>query len=247
MKVVNSDDLRGWINENEYEISPPPPSDGFQLVWPTPLPKVITQWYAVNPQWYKPLGLPGHEGLDLRAYLGIEIYAAATGTVYLVDNSDGGAYGIHVRIKHLHTEGTFKTVYAHFKEAKIQEGDQVVAGQLIGLSDDTGNSNGSHLHLTLKKEGDGSSWMNKGDIVNPVPYMPDLFPRCTLPGYTGTGWRVDVVGNFRTSPEIGNNLIRWIPAGNIIEVHDFNGDWWQVSFEDITGWFWNPGYKLFAV
>jgi hypothetical protein len=252
VKVVNSDDLRAWIGGNEYEEAAPPPPlpDEFRLVWPTPLPKVVTQWYGINPQWYSGFGLPGHEGIDLRAYLDVEIYAAAAGQVIRVESQDNNNYGVHVRIEHVRPEGTWKSVYAHLRNAQVQVGDQVNAGQLLGLSDDTGNSNGSHLHLTLKHVGKGSPWMDTGDIVNPVPYFVDLFPRCTIPPFTGAGWRMDVGGNFRTSPVVGDNLIRWIPAGSIVEAHDFGGDggdWWQISFEGVTGWFWNPGYKLSAL
>ncbi|KKK91417.1 hypothetical protein LCGC14_2713200, partial [marine sediment metagenome] len=64
----------------------------------------------------------------------------------------------------------------------------------------------------------------------------DLFP--------GEGWAVDVAGNFRTSPEVANNLIRLISANSIVQALDFDGDWWKVEFQGIVGWFWNPGYKL---
>ncbi|KKL17088.1 hypothetical protein LCGC14_2489030, partial [marine sediment metagenome] len=95
--------------------------------------------------------------------------------------------------------------------------------------------------------GQGSPWMNTSDIVNPVPYMIDLFP--------GAGWLVDVGGNFRRTPEIpanpSENLIRWIPAGltgqAIGTIGGEGGDWWEMIFDGTRGWFWNPGYKLRAL
>ena len=254
-KVVKSDELREWLNENEYEeAGPPPPSppDHFSLIWPTPSPKVITQWYGINPQWYKPFGLPGHEGLDFRALNDTPIYAAAAGEVIRVETGpESGPYGIHVRIQHDHPEAIFKTVYAHFRRATVAVGDRVIAGQQIGLADNTGNSSGAHLHLTLKRVGQGSPWMHTGDIVNPTPYLLDLFPECTIPGHNLIGWVLDVGGNFRTQPLVGNNLIRYLAAGKKVEVFDVNredgGDWWNIAFEGIKGWFWNPGYKMRAL
>lgn len=251
-KVVNSDDLRQWIDDNEYLATappPPPPPDEFSLAWPAPDPKVVTQWYGINPQWYAPL--EGHEGLDFRALMGVPVYAAASGKIVRVEkNAGSGPYGVHVRMEHGRPEGTFKTVYSHLKSTLVSVGQQVLVGQDVGYSDNTGNSSGAHLHITLKRVGKGSPWMNLNDIVNPVPYMVDLFPKTTIPGYTGE-WVTDVGGNFRTSPRIGNNLIRWIAAGNEVEVFDVDrdagGDWWNIAFGGVRGWFWNPGYKIRAV
>ena len=253
-KVVKSDDLREWISENEYEEAAPPPhpQDEFMLVWPTQSPKVVTQWYGINPQWYNPFGLPGHEGIDMRALNDVPIFAAAAGEVIRVETSAGsGPYGIHVRIQHDTPEAVFKTIYAHFRRAQVSVGDKVVAGQQIGLADNTGNSSGAHLHLTLKRVGQGSPWMNTSDIINPVPYLKELFPECTLAGFNLYGWVLDVGGNFRTEPKVGNNLIRYLAAGKVVKAfavdRENGGDWWNIEYDGTKGWFWNPGYKLRAL
>jgi len=263
-KVVSKDDLEAWIEANSYTPEcpecpdppdPPPTNDRFVLSWMTPEPKVITQWYGINPQWYQPYGLPGHEGLDMRATNGTPIYAAADGEVVRVEaNAGSGPYGVHVRILHEVGGEQYKTVYAHFQKPKVDVGEMVKRGDVIGLADNTGNSSGAHLHFTLKHVGKGSPWLGVGDIVNPVPYLPDLFPECTIPGYEGTGWRVDVGGNFRTSPRVepnNSNLIRYISAGaTVISLGEVDwmggGDWWQIRYDNRDGWFWNPGYKLSA-
>ena len=254
-QVVKLDEAVKALEDLAFDLpdgppDPPDPPSDFKLLWPTPSPKVVTQWYGINPQWYNQFGLPGHEGIDQRAGMGVDIYAAARGEVIRVEDVDNNNYGKHVRILHDHPDGPFKSVYAHFQRTLVNEGDMVEAGQVIGKADNTGNSSGSHLHLTLKKVGDGSPWMNTSDIVNPVPYFPDLFPRCTIQGYSGNGWRVDVGGNFRTAPVITNNIIRWVPAGQQLQALDFGGeggDWWKVVHNGTTGWFWNPGYKLSAL
>lgn len=240
-KVVKSNDLRDWITANEFAPGPvPPPAGRFSLIWPAADPKVVTQPYGINRHLYEQFGLPGHEGIDIRAITHSPIFAAASGIVHRVEtNPASGAYGVHVRITHDHPDGPFKSVYAHFQEALVSEGDQINAGQQIGWADNTGNSSGAHLHMVLKKVGDGSPWMGTSDIVDPTPYMPDLFP--------GDRWAVDVEGNFRTSPEVANNLIRLIPANSIVQALDFIGEWWQIEFEGIVGYYWNPGYKLMPI
>ena len=236
----------------EDEPPPPPEPDTFMLRWPTAF-QIVTQWYGVHPRAYNRFGLPGHEGIDLRAPLRSSIEAAADGEVYRVEPWTGGAYGVHVRIRHDFNGQIFKTVYAHFQEPTVSIGQVVVEGQQIGLADDTGNSDGSHLHLTLKLEGaNPHSWMSydaldpqtgaprPNDIINPVPYLAELFP--------GSGWLVSVGGNLRTEPRIAaETLIRYIDAGQRAEATGlFDFDWWQLDVGGTVGYFWNGGYKLDA-
>jgi murein DD-endopeptidase MepM/ murein hydrolase activator NlpD len=48
----------------------------------------------------------------------------------------------------------YHTIYAHLSRIDVQVDQNVAAGDLIGLADNTGNSFGSHLHLTLKIDGE---------------------------------------------------------------------------------------------
>lgn len=138
-----------------------------ELLWPTDYVQV-NQPFGANQHIYRHWGLPGHEGIDIAAPHGSNIYACASGSVYSIFFSK--AYGINVRIDH---ENGYKTIYAHLQRALVSIGDRVVAGEVIGLADSTGNSSGSHLHLTLKKEG---ATANKetifpNDIVDPTPFL----------------------------------------------------------------------------
>lgn len=140
------------------------------LVWPTEH-RVITQGFGINHQNYAQWGLPGHEGIDFRAPYGSNIYAGAYGTVVDVDNY--GAYGIHVDIEHFEE---FKTTYAHLAEPLVTIGQKVDAGTVIGLADSTGNSTGSHLHLTLKWKGATAMGLTKYpfDIIDPTPFLINM-------------------------------------------------------------------------
>ena len=138
--------------------------------WPTEF-RVVTQWFGPRPEFYTKFGLPGHEGIDFTAPLGSKIFAIAAGTVKRVQTTDdGNPYGIHVRIQH--GEG-YETVYGHFKDAAIKPGDEVTAGQLIGYADSTGNSFGSHLHLTLKHATE-TLGRYPNHIVDPTPFLQAL-------------------------------------------------------------------------
>jgi murein DD-endopeptidase MepM/ murein hydrolase activator NlpD len=167
-------DLPLELNQVVDDIAPAEPAaspDGqFRLVWPTDYPKV-TQAFSANPEIYSKWGLPGHEGLDIRAPLNTNVYASADGTVYVAIDSRGDhPYGKHVRIRH---EGGYRTIYAHLASTAVRVGDVVSVGQVIGRADSTGNSTGSHLHLTLKKEGATARREThfKGDIIDPTPFL----------------------------------------------------------------------------
>ena len=121
----------------------------FYLHWPTEYP-VITQRFGANPQIYGRFGMPGHEGVDIRALPNTKVFSCADGEVYRVHtNPKTHAYGIHVRIRH---PGGYRTIYGHLAKAMVQKGESVRAGQLIGRANSTGASVGSHLHLSLKHD-----------------------------------------------------------------------------------------------
>lgn len=248
-RVVRVSDLEALIAEKSFEVEvdggippQPPQPEEFKMIWPTPPVPVVTQWYGVNKHLYERFGLPGHEGLDMRAPMGVVIVACADGEVYRVamQEGQGGNYGIHVRIRSVVNGKEYKHIYAHFERALVNVGDQVKAGQEIGRSDNTGNSYGAHLHLSLKLTGIGTDSFMPYDIINPVPYFSELFP--------GKGWEVMVGGNFRSSPEVGNNLLRYLGPGTLVKALEAQpDDWWKVEANGAVGWFWNPGYKLGAV
>lgn len=139
--------------------------------WPTDY-RVVTQAFGARPEYYGRFGLPGHEGIDLRAPVGSGIYAVAAGTVTRVSNlrRDGrpSNYGWYVVVDH---EGGYRTLYAHLAETPLPSaGQAVMAGELLGYSGNTGNTDGPHLHLTL--QGPGSTW--RGGYLDPWPYLKRL-------------------------------------------------------------------------
>ena len=154
--VVRRTEFRDWFTQNYpgvqvsfAGIESPPSVFKFEY-WPTEY-KFITQPFAANPQNYAAYGLPGHEGIDIRAYHGTKVFAVADGTVSDVHSVAGSHnYGVFVRVAHV--DG-FEITYAHLMSVSVSVGDFVKAGSILGLADNTGNSNGDHLHITLKRIG----------------------------------------------------------------------------------------------
>lgn len=90
-----------------------------------------------------------HTGLDFGVPVDTPIDAAGAGKV-VAAGWDSTGYGNRVIIDH--GNGRL-TLYGHLDKITVHAGDQVAAGQRIGLSGSTGNSTGPHLHFGLQVNG----------------------------------------------------------------------------------------------
>lgn len=109
-----------------------------------------------------------HSGLDLGCPNGDPVYAMWGGKV--TGNSWGSAYGTHIVIDHdvlPNGDPGLWAIYAHLKNKQVSSGDRVEAGDLIGYSDNTGNSTGNHLHVEIQPQ---STWV-KGSYRDPQPWV----------------------------------------------------------------------------
>ena len=101
-----------------------------------------------------------HEGLDLAAWSGTPIYAAASGEViYSAYNS---SYGYVVKI--LHDDGLV-SLYAHCSKLLVSLGDTVHQGDEIALVGTTGYSFGNHCHFEV---------ISDGEKIDPENYIYSL-------------------------------------------------------------------------
>lgn len=87
-----------------------------------------------------------HKGLDIKVYTGDTIVSAFDGKVRVVDYEADG-YGYYVVIRH---KNGLETIYAHLSRQLVKPGDEVKAGEVIGLGGNTGRSTGSHLHFETR-------------------------------------------------------------------------------------------------
>jgi murein DD-endopeptidase MepM/ murein hydrolase activator NlpD len=89
-----------------------------------------------------------HQGLDYAVPPGTPVFALNSGTVLLARflYFEGNCVVID------HGQGLL-TLYLHLSEFKVKEGEQIVRGQLLGLSGGTGRATGPHLHVAVRWEG----------------------------------------------------------------------------------------------
>lgn len=116
-----------------------------------PLKKMkLTQGFGVNlvyPGFYKSLGIPSdrHNGWDLSAPTGTEVFACMDGEVQYAEGGQGYGNDFRIRSRELGLEA----VYGHLNDAVIRSGT-VRKGDLVAHSDNTGASTAPHLHFGIR-------------------------------------------------------------------------------------------------
>ena len=88
-----------------------------------------------------------HEGVDIAARVGTNVYSTAQGRVVKILYSKYG-YGNRIVIKHAYG---FETLYAHLGVIRVRKGQWINKNQLIGSVGSTGLSTGPHLHYEIRK------------------------------------------------------------------------------------------------
>ncbi|GHH85465.1 hypothetical protein GCM10018793_53680 [Streptomyces sulfonofaciens] len=133
-----------------------------KLTWARPV-----HHYKLNASFNQAGGLWSHKhsGQDFAVPIGTPVGAAHSGVVVKAGPNGGGdgpAYGNAIVINHGH--GTYSQ-YAHLSHIDVHIGEKVKEGQRIGLSGNTGNTTGPHLHFEIR------STPNYGSAVNPVTFL----------------------------------------------------------------------------
>ena len=118
----------------------------------------ITSGYGILRKINGRVGL--HYAIDLRATIGMPLYAPAAGTVTAVYYS-GTRCGRGLSISHANG---YSTHYCHLSQISVTRGQQVSAGCLIGKTGNTGATTGAHLHYAVKKNGNS---VNPKNFIEP--------------------------------------------------------------------------------
>jgi murein DD-endopeptidase MepM/ murein hydrolase activator NlpD len=144
-------------------VSPATPTKYWNGIFTTPVDQPIFKSTFGNRRSYN--GGPYnsfHGGTDLVSNANSNIYAAADGVVVFAGplTVRGNATIID------HGWGVYSG-YWHQKEIKVKVGDQVKAGQLIGLIGATGRVTGPHLHFEM---------IVNGIQVEPVDWLSQVYP-----------------------------------------------------------------------
>jgi murein DD-endopeptidase MepM/ murein hydrolase activator NlpD len=119
-----------------------------------------------------------HNGVDISAGYGEPVYPMAEGVVLASGHNNGWGYWLAIRHPNL---GNLVTLYAHLRSpAALANGTPVSKSSIIGYEGSTGNSTGSHLHLSVYS--DFFTYINPKNnqlyfnyfegTLNPLDYLP---------------------------------------------------------------------------
>lgn len=134
----------------------------------------------------------GHTGIDYATPEGVPAVALESGTVLWADYGanlprtswddrwylGGGGFGglaidpgLVIVIQH---PGYIST-YSHMSTKRVNVGDRVTQGQVVGLTGSTGFVSGAHLHFEVIPDGSGFATLDNGSMifgrVDPRPYF----------------------------------------------------------------------------
>ena len=144
------EEIKELIRQSKLKYS------GGKMDWPVP------GWYNISSP-FGPRLHPiyktwrNHNGIDIPAYSGTPIVAAASGEVVIAQYSS--SYGNYVLLDH--GDG-YATIYAHCSKLLVTVGQAVARGEAIAKVGTTGWSTGNHLHFGVQV---GGEW------VDPMEYV----------------------------------------------------------------------------
>ena len=121
-------------------------------------------------------GTRAHQGIDLAILPNYRIYAVEDGEVVM--NRDNGSHGLQLAIK-MDTNNELNGLiafYSHLNRIDVKVGDKVKAGDIVGLTGNTGNAKtmttiekGAHLHFEIRTK----LWagLGLGNRIDPLPWV----------------------------------------------------------------------------
>ena len=119
-----------------------------------------------------------HKGIDIRAKHDDVLATENDGKVVAVNHNTNTGGGKSVTVEYARTDGSkVQTTYMHLASISVKGGDEVKAGQKLGVSGNTGTrTTGEHLHFGVKNiSADG-----KVRDVDPASYLADIAQKGNL-------------------------------------------------------------------
>jgi murein DD-endopeptidase MepM/ murein hydrolase activator NlpD len=110
------------------------------FIWPVASRRISTQFHDY------------HQAIDIDQFPagGNPAVATADGIVTFAGGDACCSYGLYVIVKH---RNGFSSLYSHLSKIEVTQGQIVTQGQELGLTGNTGNSTGPHIHFAMYLNG----------------------------------------------------------------------------------------------
>ena len=98
-----------------------------------------------------------HTGIDLAAPSGTDVQSATSGTARVGFDPNGAGNYVTVEV-----DAHVRVFYCHLSEFRVQSGESVSPGQVIGLVGASGLATGPHVHFEIQVDGtsvDPVAWL----------------------------------------------------------------------------------------
>lgn len=193
----------------------------------------LTQGFGENPASYARFGLKGHNGWDLKTKFpdtpkGFRnILAPWLSKFYSQGNEGNDGFGLYFETT-IQLYSTWKLTFAHCNS--IESFQTKNEGETQAISDNTGNSTGSHLHLTVKKGSLSNGKFNVENYnngyfgaINPQIFFDELRKYKKEKGSNPApeGCLVPNTPEWREKYEqIVASAVKWAEALKILEIED---------------------------
>jgi murein DD-endopeptidase MepM/ murein hydrolase activator NlpD len=99
-----------------------------------------------------------HAGQDFGVPIGTNLVSMSSGTVIFAGEESG--YGTIVKIEYWDDTVSY---YGHMSNVSVEAGEEVLPGEVVGQSGNSGHSTGPHLHLEMHP--------NDGEAVDPAIWL----------------------------------------------------------------------------
>lgn len=169
-----------------------------------------------------------HKGVDIFAAKGTPVLAAVNGRINRVRN--GGLGGKVVWQRDVNQR--YSLYYAHLDTQWVRRGQQVEAGDTLGLVGNTGNARTTppHLHFGI--------YQRRGGAVDPFPFVdqPSIIPPLLMAADSGmlNGYRIKRPSKLLFAPSTTADIIRELPAETPVRRLAASGKWHRVQLPDGT-------------
>ena len=171
--------VSGNPRHNEKQSVPEVHTDAEHIRYSYPLKRaefmLVTSPFGMRTDPINPCTKQMHKGIDIQAKHDEVLATEDKGKVIKVNNSTDGGGGRYVTVEYSRPDGNkYQCTYMHLSSVNVKVGDEVNAGQKLGMSGNSGTrTTGEHLHFSVKSV---SSDGTKRDI-DPAAYLAEISQR----------------------------------------------------------------------